>query len=464
MLAVALLALPTLAWAASGAHSHPHSAVNAAAPATSKQPAPTAAYDRTTWQGEAQIKDANAECTYYSYPPVNAIISSYPVIWKTADLSAAGISADDKALFRALNATIPQIQPRGDRAGNFQGVVYDGNTDPDCWWTYTRCTTPKIASLQDDVTKCDEPNTWGLTLDDGPNCSHNAYFDYLNSINQKATLFYVGSNVLDWPLEAQRGLADGHEICSHTWSHPYMTSLTNEQAFAELYFSKKAIKEVLGITVRCWRPPYGDVDDRIRFIAEALDMRTIIWNADTDDYNWITQGLPAIRKNYQSILNNQSAGAYDDSGAIVLTHEIDAGTMQLNQEFLPQIMKQFTGGVLPVAVCMNNTEPYVEQGSYVYPNYAQWASGTRSVSLAAPTAAPNSGRLILDAQASGGVTISGATVSSAPSASAAKQMKPSGTTGSLAAATTAAQSGASRAVVSGLIVALVGMIATGLAF
>jgi hypothetical protein len=43
----------------------------------------------------------------------------------------------------------------------------DGDTDPDCWWTYTRCTTPKIASLEDDVTKCDEPNTWGLTLDDG---------------------------------------------------------------------------------------------------------------------------------------------------------------------------------------------------------------------------------------------------------------------------------------------------------
>lgn len=46
------------------------------------------------------------------------------------------------------------------------------------------------------------------------------------------------------------------------------------------------------------------------------------WNADTDDYNWVTQGLPAIRKNYQSILNNQSAGAYDDSGVIVLTHEM----------------------------------------------------------------------------------------------------------------------------------------------
>ena len=25
-------------------------------------------------------------------------------------------------------------------------------------------------------------------------------------------MFYVGSNVMDWPLEAQRALADGHEI------------------------------------------------------------------------------------------------------------------------------------------------------------------------------------------------------------------------------------------------------------
>ena len=26
-------------------------------------------------------------------------------------------------------------------------------------------------------------------------------------------MFYIGSNVMDWPLEAQRGVQDGHEIC-----------------------------------------------------------------------------------------------------------------------------------------------------------------------------------------------------------------------------------------------------------
>ncbi|GAA5909346.1 uncharacterized protein JCM6883_005847 [Sporobolomyces salmoneus] len=390
---------------------HAHSASNAArittttttpqavaAPSTPASAAP--AVDRTTEEGEAQILDPNQECTPYSVPAVTEMLPSYPDIWVTADLSNAGISDYDRSLFNALNATIPDIAPRGTRAGDFTGVTYDGATDADCWWTYSRCTTPKLEGLNEDVTKCDEPNTWGFTLDDGPNCSHNAYYDYLESIKQKATLFYIGSNVLDWPEEAARGLADGHEICSHTWSHPYMTAMTNEQAFAELYFSKKAIKDVLGITVRCWRPPYGDVDDRIRYIAQALDMETIIWTDDTFDYDWVTLGKPAIRANYDAILAKQANGTYNDEGIIVLTHEIDGGTMELSQEYLPKMQAAFSGGVVPVGTCRNISEPYVETSDFVYPNYAQYMAGTRSISLAAPTANPTNGaELVLNPSA-----------------------------------------------------------------
>jgi hypothetical protein len=44
-------------------------------------------------------------------------------------------------------------------------------------------------------------------------------------------MFYIGSNVLDWPLEAQRALADGHEICAREcfpfwhWFHPWHANL-----------------------------------------------------------------------------------------------------------------------------------------------------------------------------------------------------------------------------------------------
>ena len=59
-----------------------------------------------------------------------------------------------------------------------------------------------------------EPKSMGLGFDDGPNCMHNLFYNFLSSQSQKATMFYIRSSVLDWPLEAQRAIADGHEICA----------------------------------------------------------------------------------------------------------------------------------------------------------------------------------------------------------------------------------------------------------
>jgi hypothetical protein len=59
---------------------------------------------------------------------------------------------------------------------------------------------------------------------------------------------------LDWPYGALRGAKDGHHIASHTWSHKLMTSLTNDEVLAELYYAQKAVKFVTGLTPKYWRP------------------------------------------------------------------------------------------------------------------------------------------------------------------------------------------------------------------
>ena len=64
-----------------------------------------------------------------------------------------------------------------------------------------------------------------------------------------------------------------------------MTSFSNEVAFAELYYTRKVIKDILGVTPKCWRPPFGDVDNRIRLIAEGMNMTNIVWSDDTVSAN-----------------------------------------------------------------------------------------------------------------------------------------------------------------------------------
>ena len=111
-----------------------------------------------------------------------------------------------------------------------------------------------------DITECPTPMTWGLTYDDGPAFYTSELLSYLDANNLKTTFFTVGSRCAEFPKTLQVEYMGGHQIGVHTWSHPYLTTLTNEQIIAELGWTKKVIKDVLGVTPNFMRPPYGDIE------------------------------------------------------------------------------------------------------------------------------------------------------------------------------------------------------------
>lgn len=101
---------------------------------------------------------------------------------------------------------------------------------------------------------------WGLTYDDGPSFYTSNLLNYLDQVNLKSTFFVVGSRVISFPATLQTQYMAGHHIAVHTWSHPSLTTLTNEEIIAELGWSKKVIKDVLGVTPNMMRPPFGDIE------------------------------------------------------------------------------------------------------------------------------------------------------------------------------------------------------------
>ncbi|CAO3672674.1 unnamed protein product [Umbelopsis ramanniana] len=303
--------------------------------------------------------DVNTECTYYTLPGLTITATDWPTIWDTATTNGMNTSAEFTALYNSLNwANAPNIPVRTQTAGALNFTGYDATTDPDCWWSSSTCTTPKLAGVNADIFQCNEPETWGLTYDDGPNCSHNAFYDFLQQQSLTASMFYIGSNVLDWPAGAMRGLKDGHHISAHTWSHQLMTTLTNQEVLAELYYTQKALQTVIGITPKYWRPPFGDIDDRVRWIATQLNLTAIIWNLDTND--WAagdTETVAQVQAAYEAYITMGTNGTFANSGNIVLTHEINNTTMSLALEYIPQIKAAYKN-VLDIATCANLTQPY----------------------------------------------------------------------------------------------------------
>jgi len=174
---------------------------------------------------------------------------------------------------------------------------------------------------------------------------------------------------MNLPYQAQRGLADGHDICGHTWSHHAMSTLTDEQVFAELYYTGRILKAVLNVSTTCWRPPFGDVDDRVRAIANALGYRTIIWKQDTND--WELSDLSKkgkVQKDYKKIISK--AGK---ESPIVLAHELYNSTMGTFMENYDELSKAYKN-VVPVTACQNVTSPYLE-GDILYPTFDELTSG-----------------------------------------------------------------------------------------
>ncbi|KAG0285744.1 chitin deacetylase [Linnemannia gamsii] len=182
-----------------------------------------------------------------------------------------------------------------------------------CDWTETNC-------INKDLTTC-PLGVWGLTYDDGPTEFSGKLYDFLDTTDQKATLFYIGSNVIQNPALARRACGAGHHIAVHTWSHNPSTSLTNEQFVAEVKYTEMAIKELCGFTPTYFRPPYGDIDDRIR---------SLLW-----------------------------AMGYTSTGHMTLEHELYQNTVDAAIANLPKV--QATWKTMPVSACMNDAHPYKEK-------------------------------------------------------------------------------------------------------
>lgn len=72
------------------------------------------------------------------------------------------------------------------------------------------------------------------------------------------------------PGQVREWLAAGHQIGSHTLTHPHLTRLPLAQARDEIVASKKRLEDLFGLPIRHFCYPYGDWNARVRdLVAEA---------------------------------------------------------------------------------------------------------------------------------------------------------------------------------------------------
>jgi peptidoglycan/xylan/chitin deacetylase (PgdA/CDA1 family) len=164
----------------------------------------------------------------------------------------------------------------------------------------------------------DGPNI-ALTFDDGPNEKLTPrLLDLLAQHHIHATFFVIGENAAEHPEILQRAIREGHEIGNHSWSHPNLAKMSEENVRSQIKRTEETITSAIGSRPILFRPPYGSLTGpQKHFIHNELGYEIILW--EVDPFDWKKPGPNVVSSR---ILKETHPGS------IVLAHDIHAQTIQ----------------------------------------------------------------------------------------------------------------------------------------
>lgn len=209
---------------------------------------------------------------------------------------------------------------------------YCGNTADYCS-IGSGCQSNCIIETLETYDHCNSDKQIALSFDDGPSDYTLTLLNYLNSINVKAVFFVIGQNMTTKMQNIVKQVSrSGHDIGIHTWTHPYLTQLTDIQVKDEITKTAKLIRKITGKVPKYFRPPYLDYDKRIDTIVKSFGYTTIMVNLDSFDWKYQDTNPQMIYTNFELALTNNTKSYID------LMHD----RLLVSVNMMPQIVSLIT--------------------------------------------------------------------------------------------------------------------------
>lgn len=171
-----------------------------------------------------------------------------------------------------------------------------------------------------------------LTFDAGFENGNTApILDALKKHNVKAAFFLVGNYMNTSPDLVKRMIEEGHLVGNHTYSHPDMSAISNQEAFQqELTKLETLYESITGTKMKkYYRPPQGKYSVENLKMANAMGYKTIFWSLAYVD--WYQDKQPTKEQAFKKLLGRIHPGA------VVLLHS----TSKTNAEILDELLTKW---------------------------------------------------------------------------------------------------------------------------
>ncbi|KAJ5756131.1 hypothetical protein N7533_005674 [Penicillium manginii] len=187
------------------------------------------------------------------------------------------------------------------------------------------------------INSCVVPGTIALTFDDGPWDYTHTLLDTLAKYGAVATFFLNGINqgsITSYSDILRRAVAEGHQLGSHTWSHPYLETLDHASVLSQMTLLEDEFVQIIGKFPSYMRIPYLSSNDAILAAMAELGYHVIGASIDTKDYE--NDDADLIWKSFEKFRQELDAG-----GSIVLSHDTHLYTVEtLAENMLKEIQSR----------------------------------------------------------------------------------------------------------------------------
>jgi peptidoglycan/xylan/chitin deacetylase (PgdA/CDA1 family) len=210
---------------------------------------------------------------------------------------------------------------------------------------------------------CKKPGTVALTFDDGPMEPYTSLIlDIFKSYNAKATFFITGFNVGKDQIDEtdefikviKRMDSEGHQIGSHTWTHPNLELISQEARYKNMYQNEMAIRNIVGKIPTYMRPPYSSCKEACQKDMADLGYHISNFDIDTDDYNQAPKGkIQTSMDTFKGFLTKEGSSP-DKSQWLTISHDIVNMTAYNLTEFMLRTLTDQGYKAVTIGECMND--------------------------------------------------------------------------------------------------------------
>lgn len=180
----------------------------------------------------------------------------------------------------------------------------------------------------------------------------NAYtssiLDKLKQYDVKVTFFISGIWIEKYPEDYRNIFKNGHELGNHSYKHPHMRELSDDEVLEEINKTERLSNEIIDKDGRLFRFPYGESDKRLLQLIEKNGLLSVNWTVDSKDWMGI-----APEKICSNVIKNDNL----TSGAIILMHNSGEHTVEALDLLIPAL-KEMGYKIVTVSELLNSVLIY----------------------------------------------------------------------------------------------------------